>query len=464
MDITTPFFFIFLLIFISLYYLFPPKFREIPLFLANCLFLLTFDVNLLALMLCYVSINFILISLLIHSKNTSLKRSFFIFSIILNICLLFFYKYTGFLYINLLKISNHLHLNITPQPPTIVPLLGVSFFTFKTLSIFFDIYKKPIKNISLLSFCTYTIFFPEFLSGPIDRFTNFSNSLKSQTNFSSSRFFQGLVKILHGLFKKTVIANNISLLITPIIGNIYQYQGFDLLLTTYLFSFQLFFDFSGYTDIAIGIGKIIGFNVPENFDFPYLATNIKEFWRKWHITLSSWFKDYLYIPLGGNRKGISRQIFNILFVFLVTGAWHGASWNFIFWGLLHGLYQVTTLTFNRLLGNHSFIKNLNPLVSKITGIFLTFNFVTLAWIFFYAKSFKEALYIIRNLSFLGYNANNHSIFTFYLIISIISFFLFYALKKFAKLNFVNLTINLIIIISLLLFSQTKSQDFLYFKF
>ncbi len=448
MGITTPLFFIFLCISISLYFILPKNKKNISLLFSSLVFLVTYDINLVLLLLPYTLINYVFIKI---KKNKNLL----LVSVSFNLAFLIFYKYSLFLLTNLNKLDPSIL--IPNYFNNLVLPLGISFFTFKTISLLVDSYKNAPKKISYLEFLNYILFFPQFLSGPIERYESFNQSLKKPVLFSSPFFFQGSQRILFGLFKKLVIANNISLIISPIFNSPSDYHGLTLLFSAYLFSFQIFFDFSGYSDIAIGIAKILGFNTPENFDNPYLATNVKQFWQKWHISLSSWFRDYLYIPLGGNRKGSGRQYFNILIVFLATGLWHGSSWNFIIWGLLHGLLVISSTIFAKT----------KIAIPKVISIFLTFNFVTFSWIFFHANGFKQSLVYIKNMvDFTSYaNLVIFSPLQIPTLSALIIYFLFFKfeIKKTAKPVILGFFYGLVLA-GTLLFASTQTQDFLYFKF
>lgn len=451
MDITQPIFLVFILISSSLYYLAPRRFRVIPLVIFNCLFLACFDLDLLLFMLVYSLINFLLLKLIRIYKNSFFKGLFLFFIVTFDVVLLFYFKYANFFTISANRFLPFIKINL-PFTNLIAPI-GLSFFTFKALSLAIDLYCQPTPSLTFANYFGYLTFFPQFLSGPIERYSKFTNDLKQQASFSHQTFFSGFFRIILGLFKKLLIANTIAAIINPVYANIGAFGGTDLLLTCYLFYLQIYFDFSGYTDIAIGTALLFGFVTIENFNQPLLSSSIKDFWRRWHISLSGWFRDYLYIPLGGNRHGIFRQILNILIVFLVTGFWHGAGFNFIFWGLLHGIFQVVNLLFSKV-SDH---------LSKTMSIFLTFNLVSFSWIFFRSNSISDSFTFIKNiLSPISTGLNYHYLLT-NLIPAVILYLVFLWLKR-SRLAFLRSLAYMLIILCLIFFSQTKSQDFLYFKF
>ena len=365
----------YLILVIFVYYLFPKKIRYIPLFAANSIFIISFGFSLYIFMIVYSLINYLFLLLMIRA-NTIYKKAIIIFAIFCNISILCYFKYLNFILSNIDRLfQKSITFSSLKTTDFIVPL-GMSFYTFKVISLIIDSYKNKSKNICLNKYFSYVLFFPQFLSGPIERFSTFAHNFTNQTLFNSSNFFIGVERILYGFFKKMVIADNMA----PFINNVFvspsKFMGIDFIISAYLFSFQIYFDFSGYSDIAIGVARILGFQTPENFNLPYLATSIRDFWRRWHISLSSWFRDYLYIPLGGNRKGKLRTYTNLLIVFTLTGFWHGANWTFIIWGFLHGFYLVVTNVYFQLRSHFLSKNNLLVKLEKIVGLILTFNFVT----------------------------------------------------------------------------------------
>lgn len=243
------------------------------------------------------------------------------------------------------------------------------------------------------------MFYPQLVAGPIERPQNMLPQFRAPHSFSYAACVSGLRLIAWGLLKKTVIADRLAIFVNAVYGDPAAYSGFALILATYFFAFQIYYDFSGYSDIALGTARVMGFRLMENFRQPYLAASITDFWRRWHISLSTWFRDYLYIPLGGNRAGRWRLWVNTLIVFMVSGLWHGANWTFVIWGALHGVYSIATTSLgpgitrlvDRLAGRRA------ALVRSVGGVLVTFNLVALAWIFFRACTLEEAWYITTHL-------------------------------------------------------------------
>ena len=334
------------------------------------------------------------------SKYPKKKKIFLIISLVINIGILFFFKYANFFIdnlnniLNIFKISNFNHLDI------LLPV-GISFYTFQALSYTMDIYRGDVKEEkSFLDYALFVSFFPQLVSGPIEKSKDFLPQLKIKHNFDYDRVKKGLLIMLVGFIFKMVVADRIAIAVNTVYGNLSNYSGVILFITAILYSFQIYTDFYGYSLIAKGTAKVLGYELYDNFDSPYLSKSIKEFWRRWHISLSTWFRDYLYFPLGGSRTSYIKKIRNIMIVFLVSGLWHGASWTFVIWGLLHGLYQVIGILTSKL---REKIKFNNKILSSLKIVF-TFLLVTFAWIFFRASTFTDAIYVITN-SFKNFDLN-----------------------------------------------------------
>ncbi|MDI9309687.1 MAG: MBOAT family O-acyltransferase [Limnohabitans sp.] len=358
--------------------------------------------------------------------------------------------------------------------------IGISFYTFHGLSYIIDIYNGKIKaEKDIITYSLFVNFFPLLVAGPIERATHLIPQIKKQRTFIYSKSVDGLRQILWGLFKKVVIADQCAEQVNIIFNNYQDYSFIGLLIGAVLFSFQIYGDFSGYSDIALGTARLFGFELLQNFSFPYFSRDIAEFWRRWHISLSSWFKDYLYIPLGGNKGSNWAKIRNTLIIFLVSGFWHGANWTFITWGLLNALYIIPLILFKKnrnnieIVASNKYLPNLKELVS----IIITFSLTTFAWIFFRATSVKQAFNYISNIIFLSTNGKLNSScdkLTFFLLFSLIVSFIFiewigrrekFAIEKFGlnwKFYYRNL-FYLILIISLFIFGG-KQKQFIYFDF
>ncbi len=349
---------------------------------------------------------------LIQGSKGKKRLLFFTISIFSNLGTLFLFKYFNFFTANVQTLASFFHIAISPTTLMFILPLGLSFHTFQSMSYVIEIYKKRIKaekNLGL--YALYVMFFPQLVAGPIERPQQMLPQLHRVHMFSNTRFQEGLVRMLIGFFKKLVIADNCAIIVNQVYAHPQDYTGLPLIIATIAFSLQIYFDFSGYIDIAIGAAKILGITLAENFNHPYLSQSINEFWRKWNMTLYSWFRDYIYIPLGGNRVPIIRQSGNILLVFVLSGLWHGASWTFITWGAIHGFYMITAL----LLGRLNLTKNMSlpfpHLAIKILKVVFTFALVTFAWIFFRANNFSDAYYIITH-GFSGVGSISYAILDF----------------------------------------------------
>ena len=316
------------------------------------------------------------------------RKRWLLFSIVSNLALLAYFKYTNFFLDVVADITgaSARHLDI------VLPV-GISFFIFKTLSYTVDVYRgELVAERPWWRYALYVSFFPELVAGPIVRAAVFLPQLRRSLRFSWRRTAAGAQLVLLGLTKKLVVADRLAVLADPVFADPAVFSPLTVGLGVFAYSLQIYCDFSGYSDMAIGIAKVIGFDLPENFRLPYTATSIADFWRRWHITLSTWLRDYLYIPLGGNRHGALRTATAIMITMFLGGLWHGASWTFVFWGMLHGVALLT-----RRLWHHVFSAESSHPFAKVTGWTATFTFVTLAWIFFRAPDFATAEIIVRKL-------------------------------------------------------------------
>jgi len=329
-----------------------------------------------------VLFNFAFSRLTAQADDSRSRKALLIASLAANIGILLYFKYSNFFIdqMNLLGRGDIAHIR------TILPL-GLSFYTFQAISCEIDIYRRKAEPLdNLVDFAFFLCFFPKLLAGPLTRLGGFGPQImKENPVISKEDVDRGLVLIISGLLKKMLIADYIGLnFVDRVFSNPLQYSGIENLAAIYGYTLQIYCDFSGYTDIVLGIALFLGYRLPPNFNSPYLASDVREFWQRWHISLSLWFRDYLYIPLGGSRKGKARQCLNYIIVMGLCGFWHGASWTFVAWGLLHGLGLIACSFLNtKLEGSKRFI-----------GILLTFHFVALAWVFFRAESFGGAFDVL----------------------------------------------------------------------
>ena len=335
----------------------------------------------------------------IEKSNSGTKRKLYLLlSLVANLGILAFFKYSNFFIENFINGFTFLGIRPNIKSLNLILPVGISFYTFQTLSYSIDVYKGKIKATKdLISFFTFVSFFPQLVAGPIERAKNLLPQFHSKRKFEYNTAVDGMRQILWGLFKKVVIADQCAVIVNDIFLNYQDQSGSMLFLGGVFFAFQIYGDFSGYSDMAIGVAKLLGFKLMTNFSFPYLSRDIAEFWRRWHISLSSWFRDYVYIPMGGSRGSKFIVIRNIIIIFVVSGFWHGANWTFIAWGLLNALYFVPLFltSSNRKNTNVIAQKSFFPNFIEVSGVLLTFSLVVLSWIFFRAENISQAFYYLK---------------------------------------------------------------------
>ncbi len=337
----------------------------------------------------------------LKKENNLTKRKIFLWvSLIVNLGFLGVFKYYDFFIDNFITAFSFFGLKLNINSLHIILPVGISFYTFQTLSYTIDVYKRKLEPANdFIAFAAFVSFFPQLVAGPIERASHLLPQFYSKRYFDYSKAVDGTRQILWGLFKKVVIADNCAELANQIFNNSSEVNGSSLVLGAIFFTFQIYGDFSGYSDIAIGTARLFGFDLKQNFAFPYFSRDIAEFWRRWHISLSTWFRDYLYIPLGGSRVNSLRAIRNTFIIFVVSGFWHGANWTFIFWGILNALYFIPLL----ITGNNR--KNLNvvaqgriiPSLKEVSQMAFTFGLTVFAWILFRAENIKHAYEIVINI-------------------------------------------------------------------
>ncbi len=384
----------FLIVLTGLYFLPRRTLRQLLILLASCYFYAYWNPIYLLLLATPSLIDYFCAIRIEDSSNKRSRKAWLITSLVTNFGLLGYFKYTNFFVENLSEIFG-----IRASHFDIVLPVGISFFTFKTLSYTIDVYRGEIAaNRSLWQYAMFVTYFPELVAGPIVRASVFLPQMTRSLKFSWERVYVGLQIVLLGVTKKVLIADRMAPFVDEVFRSPAGFSRFSVITAILAYSIQIYCDFSGYSDIAIGISKIIGFDLPENFNMPYIATSITEFWRRWHITLSSWLRDYLYIPLGGNRKGRIRTYINLFIVMLLGGLWHGASWNFVFWGALHGvglaIHKIWTETRPSSARFTAFMQSKPYLVVSWAS---TFIFVCFAWIFFRSQDFATSKVIIAKL-------------------------------------------------------------------
>lgn len=444
--------------------------QNVLLLISSYIFYAWWDWRFLSLIIISSFIDFKAGSKIFTSKTKKQRKNWLLVSLIANLGLLSIFKYYNFFaesFSDLMNIfgwqPNDLTLNI------ILPV-GISFYTFQTLSYTIDIYRKQFKPTNnVVSFFTYIAFFPQLVAGPIERASNLIPQIEKKRVFRKEWFNEGIIQILVGLFRKIVIADSIGPYVDTIYGDVGLYNSTTIILATFLYAFQIYYDFAGYSDIAIGTAKLLGFRFNQNFNLPYFSKSLTEFWRKWHMSLSFWLRDYLYISLGGNRKGITITYRNLMLTMLLGGLWHGASWSFIIWGGIHG----AVLSIEKYLKSSTHTAKLK--VFGFLGYPITFAIVLFSWIFFRAQSLNSATLAIKKILQFDFSSpfigNINTVANSIIVLSIgILFDLYIFNKKIdlenfgAKFSIIKIAIIASIIIVLINLFYSTSNNFIYFQF
>lgn len=461
---TPIFLFLFLPITLGLYYLLPNKLRNAFLLIISLVFYTWGEQKMVLLIIASTLVDYTAAIIIDKGKR---KLGLYL-SMFFNLSILFYFKYASFAFENIntvFRMFNQGALSHEYILNVVLPI-GISFYTFQTMSYTIDVYRGSVKaNYKLVDFACYVALFPQLIAGPIVKYKEIESQLKRR-GFSIDQFSQGVTRFVIGLFKKMVIANNCAYLVDGIfilpeseLNTVVAWVG------AIAYSLQLYFDFSAYSDMAIGLGKMFGFDFLENFNYPYISRSISEFWRRWHISLSSWFRDYLYIPLGGNKNGLGNTVVNILIVFLITGIWHGASWVFVIWGIYHGFFIVLEkLVLNNFLKSNKFISHIYTLLIVVVG-FVIFRSDSLS----YASSFIKEMVTFNfdfNVEHLLFYFNNEVAIAIFLgIIFSMPLYKIMSLKLFKP----NPTLHLVLLmfvfcLSVVYVSLDTYNPFIYFRF
>ncbi|MDX9811110.1 MAG: MBOAT family O-acyltransferase [Bacteroidales bacterium] len=489
MIFSSPAFWIFLLIVLAGYSLIfnKPFIRNLYLLLVSLFFYYKSGGFFIILLLLVTIVDYSCGLMIYRSESRPGRRFFLILSLVSNLLLLSYFKYTafftdlvnsvfgtGFVVHDYLAAFSNNHLGTSLDVSSIILPVGISFFTFQSLSYTIDVYRSkvaPVRNIADFGF--YVSFFPQLVAGPIVRASEFIPQIYEKFRLNQREFSHALYLILKGLVKKIVISDFIAV---GFIDRVFEtpaiYSGFENLMAVYGYGLQIYCDFSGYTDIAIGIGLILGFRLPVNFNSPYKASDVSEFWKRWHISLSRWLKDYLYIPLGGNRKGRIRTQMNLMITMLLGGLWHGADLRFILWGALHGVGLVFNKLWNRLSGSGRG----SGLLRRALAVFLTFNFVNFCWIFFRSPDVHSAGIMLKQIFTAFVPGSYMALLTVYgtvFILILTGYFVHFLPEKVKEAYrglFINMPLALQMVVALLaalLIFQMRSPDivpFIYFRF
>ena len=382
-----------------LYFLLPHKIRWFLLLISSCIFYMAFVPKYILILGITIVVDYFA-GIIISRMQGNNKRIFLIVSLITNIGMLFVFKYFNFFNENIKHLADLLNWNYPIASLSIILPIGLSFHTFQSMSYIIEVYRgkqQPEKHFGI--YALYVMYYPQLVAGPIERPQNMLWQFHKEHNFDTQRVSDGLKLMAWGLFKKVVIADNLALVVNSVYGNPTSVNGSSLVIATYFFAFQIFCDFSGYTDIARGASRVMGIELMQNFKRPYFSKTISEFWRRWHISLSSWFTDYVYIPLGGNRCAKWKWFSNTMIVFLLSGLWHGANWTYVIWGGLNGFYLVFAIISKDIRGKITKWTGIDkfPNVNKMVKVFCTFNLICFSWIFFRANSFTQAITIIKRI-------------------------------------------------------------------
>ncbi|MBF0520679.1 MAG: MBOAT family protein [Nitrospirae bacterium] len=382
-----------------LYFALPQKYRNLMLLVASTIFYMAFVPAYIFILASLIAIDFTC-GILIENSPAQKKRRYLILSIAATSLMLFVFKYFNF-FVNNVSFAAHLfHIDSSPPFLNILLPLGLSFHTFQSLSYIIEVYRGNQKaERNLLIYALYVMFYPQLVAGPIERPQNLLKQFYEKHTIDYERITNGLKLMTYGLFKKVVVADRLAAFVDKAYLSPQQYAGVPMIIATVFFGVQIYCDFSGYTDIARGSAEVMGFRLKHNFRQPYLAESISDFWKRWHISLTSWFKDYVYVPLGGSKVSDIRHYFNVFLVFLVSGLWHGANWNFVAWGALNAFYYIfasLTINFRKKIVNLSGIYKAE-FFYRLIRVLTTFSLITFSWIFFRAKNISEAFLIIRGL-------------------------------------------------------------------
>lgn len=448
-----------------------PRYQNLFLLIASYVFYGYWDYRFLSLIFLSTLVDFYCAKYMVKSTAEK-KKILLLISIVFNLGILGYFKYMGFFIDSFKSGLQYFNYNFDfDYTLNIILPVGISFYTFQTMSYTIDVYREKLNPTrDFISFAAFVSFFPQLVAGPIERATNLLPQITAKRKFDLKQSIEGFNLIIWGFFKKIVIADSLAPIVDDIFMNYQHLEGSVLFLGALYFTIQIYCDFSGYSDIAIGLAKLLGINLMINFNFPYFSTDISDFWRRWHISLSTWFRDYVYIPLGGSRYSLRKTLINITIVFLVSGLWHGANWTFIAWGLFHSIIYIIYTLYTRSQHN-DLMKNI-PSGVKTFSLFILIVF---SWILFRSNSIQDALiYIGRILSDFSYgihfNPYNNLNSYVYIVYVLIFFYLDYAhmnasMKKKKENYSYSIVKNALFITLILLFAQADASNaFIYFQF
>ena len=466
---------IFLPIVFTLYWILPHKYRCGLLLIASYYFYISWNPKYIVLILSTTAVSYFAGILIEKKADAIYRKCILIGTAIFCLGVVFFFKYFNFFGETITAILRLFSIQLHPITSTLLLPVGISFYAFQTLSYVIDVYtgkSKAEHNFGI--YATFISFFPQLVAGPIERTNNLLPQIKSEKKFDYDLAMYGARQMLWGFFKKIAVADFIAVYVDAAYSDLANCTSFDLCVAVFFFTIQIYCDFSGYSDIAIGTSKLFGINLMTNFRSPYFSLSIKEFWSRWHISLSTWFRDYVYIPLGGNRCSNIKNYANLMITFLVSGLWHGANWTFVFWGGIHGLAQIVEKMWGRQKANRGCLKTI-----RWIGVFI---FCNIAWVFFRAPNFEDAIYVLSNIfgnvtNIEAYMHTNIGLTITQLMFSVSTIVIVFAYDYFAltkdllewaakanKLLIIGVEYLLLFIIGLVLVYGSGSNQFVYFQF
>ncbi len=384
---------VFVPIIFIIYWFMPHRFRWVLLLAASYYFYMSWNPKYIILILATTFISYITGIVIEQTENKLQKKVYLVLSVIFCMGILFIFKYFNFFIENLSSVLDIFTIKMHPITLKLLLPVGISFYTFQTMSYVIDVYRGDVQAEKHFGYyAAFISFFPQLVAGPIERTSNLLPQIKREQKFSEQKAFDGLKLMLWGYYKKLVVADTLAPYVDKVYNQLELYQGFSLMIVVFFFSLQIYCDFSGYSDIAIGTARLFGIDLIKNFDAPYFSKSVKEFWRRWHISLSTWFRDYIYISLGGNKCSRIKRYFNLMITFLISGLWHGANWTFLYWGGVHGVAQIIEDICNPILKKIRLYK-----VGKFVTWILVFFFCNMAWVLFRAPTLIDAIYVYKNI-------------------------------------------------------------------
>ncbi|MEO1215502.1 MAG: MBOAT family protein [Bacteroidota bacterium] len=462
-----------------LYFTTPHKWRWLLLLIASYIFYMSWKVEYILLIVISTLVDYFMGIKMGQEPLKEKRKKFLYISLISNLSILFSFKYFNFFSESIGGLANFMGLSYSAPLFEVLLPVGISFYTFQTLSYSIDVYNGKIDPEKHLGrFALFVSFFPQLVAGPIERSGNLLPQFREKKSFDYERVMSGMRLAAWGLFKKVVIADRLAFFVNMIYNSPENFHGLSVALATFFFAFQIYCDFSGYSDIAIGVARMLGFDLMKNFERPYFSRSIGEFWRRWHISLSTWFRDYVYIPLGGNRVVKWRWYYNLFLTFLISGLWHGANWTFVIWGALHGFYLIVENFSKGYMKEKGLSNPLPTLLKDAFSLGLTFVLVCFAWIFFRANSLSDAILLIQHL-FVWVPGDIGWILTpehrFEIVLSFLAIALLLTVQVFQEKRsmgnwisiqpvFIRWTVYVMLVSIILNFGEFNQQQFIYFQF